>query len=78
MLDRVDSYTILETQKIREIGRVNFASVLVARDNGEEFVLKEIFYKHWDQKRKEISKESQNFKWPENPKTHNQHQKSRL
>ena len=45
-LTGVDSYTILETQKIGEIGRVNFASVLVARDNGEEFVRKEIFCKH--------------------------------
>ena len=42
----VDSYTILETKKVREIGRGNFASGLIARHNEEEFVLKEIFCKH--------------------------------
>ena len=45
-LTGVDSYTILETVKVREIGRGNFASVLIARHDGEEFVLKEIFCKH--------------------------------
>ena len=39
-LTGVDSYTILETKKVREIGRGHFASVLIARHNGEEFVLK--------------------------------------
>ena len=45
-LTGVDSYTIFETKKVREIGRGNFASVLIARHNGEEFVAKEIFCKH--------------------------------
>ena len=40
----VDSYTILETKKVREIGRGHFASVLIARHN-EEFIVKEIFCK---------------------------------
>ena len=34
-LTRVDSYTILETEKVREIGRGNFVSVLIARHNKE-------------------------------------------
>ena len=55
-LTGVDSYTILETKKVREIGRGHFASVLIARHNGEEFVLKEIFCKHWDQERKKFPK----------------------
>ena len=42
----VDSYTILETKKVREIGRGQFASVLIARHNAEEFVAKEILCKH--------------------------------
>ena len=42
----VDSYTILETKKVREIGRGHFASVLTSRHVGEEFVLEEIFCKH--------------------------------
>ena len=49
-LTGVDSYTILETKKVRKIGRGHFASVLIARHNREEFVVKEIFCKHWDQK----------------------------
>ena len=48
----VDSYTILETKKVREIGRGHFRSVLIARHNGEEFIVKEIFRKHWDQEGK--------------------------
>ena len=42
----VDSYTILETKKVREIGRGHFASVLIARHNAEEFVVREILCKH--------------------------------
>ena len=42
----VDSYTISEIKKVREIGRGHFASVLTARHIGEEFVLKEVFCKH--------------------------------
>ena len=45
-LSGVDSYTILEPKEVREIGREHFASVLIARHNGEEFVVKEIFCKH--------------------------------
>ena len=45
-LTGVDSYTILETKKVRKIGRVHFTSVLIARHNREEFVVKEIFCKH--------------------------------
>ena len=41
-LTGADNYTILETKKVREIGRGYFASVLIARHNGEEFVLTEI------------------------------------
>ena len=52
----VDSYTILETKKVREIGRGHFASVLIARHNGEEFVVKEILCKHWDQEGKKFPK----------------------
>ena len=36
----VDSYTILEKEKVKEIGRGHFASVLLARHNGEAVVLK--------------------------------------
>ena len=35
-----DSYTVLETKKVREIGRGHFASLLIARHNGEEFIVK--------------------------------------
>ena len=42
----VDSYTVLEIKKVREIGRGHFASVLTARHNGEDFVLKKMFCKH--------------------------------
>ena len=46
-LTGVDSFTIL----------VHFASILIARYNGEELVLKEIiFYKHWDQEGKKFPK----------------------
>ena len=45
-LTGVDSHTILETKKVRKIGRGHYASVLIARYNGEEFVLKEIFCKN--------------------------------
>ena len=45
-LTDVYSYTILETKKVREIGRWHFASVLIARHNGDEFVVKEIHCKH--------------------------------
>ena len=41
----VDSCTILEAKKVREIGMGHFASVLIARHNKEEFVVKEIFCK---------------------------------
>ena len=34
-----DSYTILKTDKVRETGGRSFASVLLARHNGEEVVL---------------------------------------
>ena len=50
----VDSYTILETKKVREI---DFASVLIAWHKGEKFVLKEIFCKHWDQEGKKFLKQ---------------------
>ena len=52
----VDSCTILETKNVREIGRGHFASVLIARHNGEEFIVKEIFCKHWDQQGKKFLK----------------------
>ena len=42
----VDSYTVLEIKKVREIGLGHFASVLIARHNGKDFVLKEMFCKH--------------------------------
>ena len=42
----VASYTILETKKVREIGKGHFASVLIASHNRGEFVVKEIFCKH--------------------------------
>ena len=45
-LTGVDGNTILETKNIREIGRRHFVSVLIARHNGEEFALKEIFCNH--------------------------------
>ena len=45
-LTGADSYTILETKKVREIDRGHFISVLIAKHNGEEFVLKDIFCKH--------------------------------
>ena len=52
----IDSSTILESKKVRKIGRGYFASVLIARHNGEEFVVKEILCKLWDQKGKKIPK----------------------
>ena len=39
-LTGVDSYAILQTKEVREIGKEHFASVLIARHNGEEFVVK--------------------------------------
>ena len=39
-LTGVDSYTSLETKKVRQIGREHFASVLIARHNGEKFVVR--------------------------------------
>ena len=45
-LTGVDTYTILETKKIRETVWGHFTSVLIAGHNGEEFGLKEIFCKH--------------------------------
>ena len=35
-----------ETKKVGEFGRGHFASVLISRHNGEEFVVKEVFCKH--------------------------------
>ena len=55
-LTGVDSYTILETKNVREIGRGHFALVLIARHNGEEFVLKQIFCKNWDQEENKFPK----------------------
>ena len=52
----VDSYTILETKNVREIGKGHFALVLMARPNGEEFVVTEIFCKHFDQEGKKFRK----------------------
>ena len=57
-LTGIDSYTVFETKKVREIGRGHFASVLIARHNGEEFIVTEILRP----RRKEIFKESQDFK----------------
>ena len=45
-LTGVDSYTALETKKVREIGRGHFTLVVTARHIGEEFVPKEMFCKH--------------------------------
>ena len=42
----VDSYTILETKKVRDFGRGHFPSVAIARYNREEFAMKEIFCKY--------------------------------
>ena len=53
----VDSCTILERKKVRELGRGHLVSVIIGRHNGEEFVLKEIFCKHWDQEGKKFPKE---------------------
>ena len=39
-LTGVDSNTVLEIKTVREIGRGHFASVVMGRQNGEEFVLK--------------------------------------
>ena len=39
-LTGVGSNTILEIKKVRGIGRGHFTSVLMGRQNGEEFVLK--------------------------------------
>ena len=55
-LTGVDSYTILEIKKVREVGRGHFPSILIARHNGEEFDLKKIFCKHRDQKGKKFPK----------------------
>ena len=59
MLDRCRKlYTVLEAKKVREIGKGHFASVLTARHIGQEFVLKEIFCKHWDQEGKTFPKKT--------------------
>ena len=50
-LTDIDSCTILEIKNVREI-----ASVLIARHNWEEFVLKEMSCKHWDQEGKKFPK----------------------
>ena len=64
-LKGVGSYTILETKKVkggggalkvRGIGRRHFASVLIAKHNGKEFAMKEIFCKHWDKEGRKFSK----------------------
>ena len=46
LLSGVDSYTIFEIKRVREIGRGHFASVLIAMHNGETFVLKKVFCRH--------------------------------
>ena len=57
-LTGVDSNTILEIKKIRETGRGYFASVLIARQNGEEFVLKKYFVNIESKKEKKFQKNS--------------------
>ena len=42
-LTSVDSYTVLEIKKVKEIAKGGFASLLIARHNGDRFVLKKIF-----------------------------------
>ena len=42
--------------EFREIGREHFASVLTASHIEEEFVLKKIFCKYWDQEGKKFPK----------------------
>ena len=54
----VDSNTVLETKKIRETGRGYFASVLIAKQNGEEFVLKKYFVNIESKKEKNFQKNS--------------------
>ena len=56
LLSGVDSYTIFEIKRVREIGRGHFASVLIAMHNGETFVLKKVFCRHWDEEGKKFPK----------------------
>ena len=57
----IDRFTLSETERIKVIGKEAFASVVLAKHNGEEFVLKEMLCKHWDDEGKKISKGGQNF-----------------
>ena len=56
MLDRCRYLYNLETKKVRKIGREPFTSVLIAKLNGENFYLKEIFCKHRDPEGKKLPK----------------------
>ena len=47
----------MRDRKIKVIGKGASASAVLAKYNGEEFVLKEILCKHWDEKGKKILKE---------------------
>ena len=53
----IDRFTLSETERIKVIGKEAFASVVLAKHNGEEFVLKEMLCKHWDDEEKKFLKE---------------------
>ena len=44
--NRIDSFPLSETEKIKVIEKGAFASAVLAKHNGEEVVLKEIICKH--------------------------------
>ena len=50
----------MRDRKIKVIGKGASASAVLAKYNGEEFILKEMLCKHWDEKGKKNSKGGQN------------------
>ena len=47
--NRIDSFPLSETEKIKVIEKGAFASAVLTKHNGEGVVLKEILCKHWDE-----------------------------
>ena len=47
--DGIDSFASSKTERIKVIGKGAFASTVLAKQNEEEVVLKEMLCKHWDE-----------------------------
>ena len=50
--DRIGSFVLSETERIKVKRKAGFVSVVLGKHNGEEFVLKEMLRKHWDKGKK--------------------------